>query len=72
MTFKKKNLNADVAFKKDQIKYFIIILIAMSVFNVPIRHSVCHIRFFCYWVDRKDQNKIDFLKSGTDLGAKSI
>ena len=46
MTFKKKNLNADVAFKKGQIKYFIIILIAMSVFNVPIRHSVCHVKFF--------------------------
>ena len=61
-----------MTFKKCQIKYFIIILIAMSAFNVPTRHSICHIRFFCYWIDGKDQNKINNLKSRTDLGAKSI
>jgi len=54
------------------IKYFIIILLATSAFTVHTVHSVCHLRFFCYWVDGKDQNKNDFLKLGTDLGVKSI
>ena len=35
-------------------------------------YSVCNLRFFCYWFDSRNQNKNDFLKLGTDLGAKSI
>ena len=35
-------------------------------------HSVCHLRFFCNWVDGEDKNKNDFLKSRNDVGAKSI
>ena len=65
-------LNAYVAFKKGQIKYFtIIILIITSTFNVPIGHFVCYVRFFCYWVDSRDQNRFDFPKSETDLEEKS-
>ena len=30
-------------------------------------HYVCHVCIFCYWDDGRDQNKNDFLKSGTDL-----
>ena len=58
-----------MAFRKWQIKYFIIILLATSTFTVYIVHSVCHLRFFYYWVDDNDQNKNDFLKLGTDLRA---
>ena len=39
---------------------------------MPPMYSVCHFRFFYYWVDNKDQNKNDFLKLGTDFGVKSI
>ena len=56
--------HADVVF------YFI--LLATSSSNMPTIHSVCHVCIFCYWVDDRDQNKNDFLKSGTDLGVKSI
>ena len=35
-------------------------------------YSVCHVCIFCYQVDGKDQNKKDFLKSGMNLGVKSI
>ena len=35
-------------------------------------YSVCNLRFFCYWFDSRNQNKNDFLKLGTNLGAKSI
>ena len=35
-------------------------------------HSVCPVCIFCYWGDDKDQNKNDFLKSGTNLGVKYI
>ena len=61
-----------VAFKKYQIKYFIIILLATSAINMPPMHSICHLRFFCYWVDGKDHFKNDFKKSRTDLEAKSV
>ena len=49
-----------------------VILLAISASNMPPMHSVCHLRFFCYWVDGEDKNKKDFLKSGTDVGVKSI
>ena len=39
---------------------------------MPIVHSVYHIYNLCYWIDNKDQNRIDFLISETDLEAKSI
>ena len=44
----------------------------MSAINMPSMHSVCHLRFFCYWVDGRDHFKNDFKKSRTDLGAKSV
>ena len=44
----------------------------MLAYNMPIVHSVYHICNFCYWIDGKNQNRIDFLISGTDLEAKSI
>ena len=53
-------------------KMLSIILLATLAYNMPTKHSVCHLRFFCYWVDDKDQNKNDFLKSETNLGVKSI
>ena len=49
-----------------------VILLATLASNMPPIHFVCHLRFFCYWVDGRGQNKNDFLKSRTDLGAKSI
>ena len=52
--------------------FFYIILFVISSSNMPPMHSVCHFRFFCYWIDGRGQNKNDFLKLGTDLGAKSI
>ena len=44
----------------------------MLAFTVYTVHSVCYLRFFCYWVDGRDHFKNDLKKSGTDLGAKSI
>ena len=44
----------------------------MSVPHQQTGHSVCHVGGFRYWVDDRDQNKNDFTKLGTDLGAKSI
>ena len=44
----------------------------MSTFIVYTVYFVCHLRFFCYWLDGKDQNKNNFLKLGTDLEVKSI
>ena len=61
-----------MAFKKFQINFFNNILMATSALCQQAGHFVCHLRFFCYWVDGRDQNKNDFLKSGTDLGVKSI
>ena len=58
-------MDADVVFIN-------VILIATSASNMPPMHSVCHLRFFCYRVDGRDQNKNDYMKSGTNLGAKSI
>ena len=49
-----------------------VILLATSASNMPPMHSVCQIRFFCYWVDGKDHFKNDFKKSRTDLRAKSV
>ena len=51
---------------------FYFILLAISASNMQTVHLVCHICIFSYWVDDKDQNKNDFLKSGTDLGVKLI
>ena len=61
-----------MTFKKYQIKYFIIILLVTSVFTVHTLHSICQLRFFCSWVDGKDQNKNDFLKVRIDLGVKRV
>ena len=33
---------------------------ATSAFSMPPMHSVCHLRFFCYYVKGRDQNKNDF------------
>ena len=44
-----------------------VILLATSASNMPPMHSVCHLRFFYYWVDSKDHFKNDFKKSGIDL-----
>ena len=64
--------NADVAFKKYQINFFNIILFTTSAINMPM-HSVCHLRFFCYWVNGKDYFKNDLKKKlRTDLRAKSV
>ena len=52
--------------------FFNNILMATSVPCQQAGHSVCHLRFFYYWVNGRDQNKNDFLKSGIDLGAKLI
>ena len=52
--------------------FFNIILLASSTFTMHTVYSVCHLRFFCYWLDGRDQNKNDFWKLGTDLEAKSI
>ena len=52
--------------------YFFIKLLATSVFNMPFVPFVSHVGFFCRWIDDRDQNRIDFLISGIDLGAKSI
>ena len=49
-----------------------VILLATLASNMPPIHFVCHLKFFCYWVDGRGQNKNDFLKSRIDLGAKSI
>ena len=37
----------------------------MSAFNVLTRHSICHLKIFSWWDDGGDQNRIDFLISGT-------
>jgi len=49
-----------------------VILLAISVSNMPPMHFVCHLRFFCYRVDGKNHFKNDLKKSMTDLEAKSI
>ena len=54
-------MDADVVFIN-------VILLVTSTSNMPPMHFICHIRFFCYWVDGRDP----FKKSKTDLGAKSI
>ena len=58
-------MDADVVFVN-------VILLATLASNMPPIHFICHLRFFYYWVDGKGQNKNDFLKSGSDLGVKSI
>ena len=46
------------------------------IIKIPRQHLTCHLcillGFFCYWVNGNDQNRIDFLISGTELGAKSV
>ena len=49
-----------------------VILLATSASNMPPMHSICHLRFFYYWVDGNDYFKNDFKKSKTDLGTKSV
>ena len=58
-------MDADVAFIN-------VILLATSVSNMPPMHSICYLRFFCYWVDGRDHFKNDFRKLMTDLRAKLI
>ena len=60
-----------MAFKKYQIKYFIIILLATLAINMPTMHSICHFSIFRNWVDSKDHFKNDYEKERTHLGAKS-
>ena len=52
--------------------YFNNILMATSASCQQAGHFVCHLRFFCYRVDGRDQNKNYSLKSEIDIGAKSI
>ena len=61
-----------MAFKKCKIIFFNIILLATLGFIMHTAYFVCHLKFFCSWVDGKGQNKNDFSKSGIDLGAKLI
>ena len=49
-----------------------VILLATSTSNMPPMHSVCHLKFFCYWVDGNDHFKNDFKKSMIDLRAKLV
>ena len=49
-----------------------VILLAMLASNMPPIHFVCHLRFFCYWVDGGDHFKNDFKKSMIVLRAKSV
>ena len=58
--------NVDVAFKKYQIKYFIIILLATLAINMPPMHSVCQIDF------KKLQTKLFKLFYQTALKFSSI
>ena len=51
---------------------FYFILLVTSASNMQTVYSVCHVCIFCYWVDDRDQNKNDFLKSRTELRVKSI
>ena len=39
---------------------------------MPPDTSVCHLSFFCNWVDDRDYLKNDLKKSWTDLGVKLI
>ena len=52
--------NADVAFKKYQINYLIIILLATSAINMPTVHSICQFNIFHNWVDDMDHFKNDY------------
>ena len=52
--------------------FFNIILFAISAFNMPPMHFVCHLKFLCYWVDSRDYFKNDFKKPRIDLGVKSV
>ena len=64
--------NADMAFKKYQINYLIIILLATSAINMPTMHSVCHFSIFRNWVNDSDHFKNDYKKEGTHLGEKLV
>ena len=52
--------------------FFNNILMATSAPCQQAGYSICHVEVFSYWIDGRNQNKIDFLISRTDLGAKSI
>jgi len=43
-------MDADVVFIN-------VILLVITASNMPSMHSVCHLRFFCYWVDNRDHFK---------------
>ena len=72
MAFFFNSKNADMAFKKYQIKYFIIILLATSAINMPTVYSVCHFSIFRNWADGRNHFKNNYEKEWTHLGAKSV
>ena len=53
-----------------------VILLVTSASNMPPMHSICHLRFFCYWVGGRDHFKNDLKKikdgprSKINLGTK--
>ena len=38
------------------------ILLVTSASNMPSIHSICHFRFFCYWIGGRDHFKNDLKK----------
>ena len=40
-----------------------VILLATLASNMPPMHFICHLRFFCYWVDGRDHLKNDLKKN---------
>ena len=46
------------------------VVLATSTSNMPSMHSVCHLRFFCYWADGNNHFKNDFKKS--KISTKSV
>ena len=48
------------------------ILLDMSVYNMSTVNFVCQVCIFYYWVNGREQNKIDKHISRTNLEAKSI
>ena len=49
-----------------------IILIDTLASNMSIVHSICHVWFFCYWIDGRDHFKNSFLFLVITLVTKSI
>ena len=50
-------------------KFFNIILMATLISKMLTKHSVCHVGYFCYQDDGRDQNGNGFQFPGTKVGA---